>query len=132
MYGVAQTISAECMSDDWVPEIGKAKIEREGTDVSIITFSRPVGAALQAAELLAAKGISAEVINLRSLRPIDRDAIVKSVMKTHRLVTVEEGWPQCGIGAEICAIVFESGYPAAGGSTCKCPHRGCGIHSRGL
>ena len=84
MYGVAQTISAECMSDDWVPEIGKAKIEREGTDVSIITFSRPVGAALQAAELLAAKGISAEVINLRSLRPIDRDAIVKSVMKTHR------------------------------------------------
>lgn len=132
MYGVAQTISAECMSDDWVPEIGKAKIEREGTDVSIITFSRPVGAALQAAELLAAKGISAEVINLRSLRPIDRDAIVKSVMKTHRLVTVEEGWPQCGIGAEICGIVFESAYPAAGGSTCKCPHRGCGIHSRGL
>lgn len=108
MYGVAQTISAECMSDDWVPEIGKAKIEREGTDVSIITFSRPVGAALQAAELLAAKGISAEVINLRSLRPIDRDAIVKSVMKTHRLVTVEEGWPQCGIGAEICGIVFET------------------------
>lgn len=108
MYGVAQTISAEAMSEDWVPEIGKAKIEREGTDVSIITFSRPVGHALAAAETLAEQGISAEVVNLRSLRPLDRDAIVESVMKTHRLVTVEEGWPQCGIGAEICGIVFET------------------------
>jgi len=76
--------------------------------VSIITFSRPVGHALEAAKVLEAQGISAEVVNLRSLRPMDRDAIVKSVMKTHRLVTVEEGWPQSGIGAEICGVVFES------------------------
>lgn len=108
LYGQTFSMSDEAQSPDFVIPIGKAKIEREGTDVSIITFSRMVGYSLQAAEALAKEGINAEVLNLRTLRPIDRDAIIKSVMKTNRVVTVEECWPQCGIGAEICGIIMES------------------------
>jgi len=63
---------------------------------------------LEAAEILAKEGISVEVINLRTIRPLDRDAIIQSVKKTNRLVTVEEGWPQCGVGSEICALLMES------------------------
>ena len=89
--------------------LGKAHIEREGTDVTLVTFSKMVGYCLDAAEELAAQGrLSAEVLNFRSLRPLDRDAIINSVKKTNRLVAVEEGWPQCGIAAEICAVVMES------------------------
>jgi pyruvate dehydrogenase E1 component beta subunit len=88
--------------------LGKAKIEREGKDVTIVTFSRMVGESLEVAKILEKEGISIEVVNLRTLRPLDRDTIVKSVMKTHRLVTVEEGWPNCGIGSEICGIMMES------------------------
>merc|ERR1712043_42416 len=84
------------------------KTEREGTDVSIITFSKMVGTALEVAANMEKEGVSVEVINLRTLRPIDRDAIIKTVIKTNRLVTIEEGWPQCGIGSEISAIVMES------------------------
>jgi pyruvate/2-oxoglutarate/acetoin dehydrogenase E1 component len=69
-------------------------------------FSKMVGLALEAAEILAAEGISVEVINLRSIRPLDRETIIRSVHKTNRLVTVEEGWPQHGIGAEIAATIF--------------------------
>lgn len=95
--------------------IGQAKVMREGKDVSIVTFSRMVGVALQAADELAKEGVSAEVINLRTIRPLDRDAIIKSVIKTNRLVTVEEGWPQSGVGAEIAALVMETSGMWVGG-----------------
>jgi len=108
MYGTEFEISKEALDKDFLVPIGKAKIMREGKDVTIITFSRPVGAALAAAEELAKKGISAEVINLRSIRPIDRDTIIKSVKKTHRVVTIELGWPQSGVGSEILSIIAES------------------------
>ena len=100
--------SFECpTADDFVLPIGKAKIERKGEHVTIVAFSIMVGVALQAAEALAEQGISAEVINLRSLRPLDTATIVESVKKTSRLVTVEEGWPFAGIGAEIAMQIME-------------------------
>jgi pyruvate dehydrogenase E1 component beta subunit len=94
-------------AEDFVLPIGKAKIERAGEHVTIVAFSIMVDTALKAAETLAAQGISAEVINLRSLRPLDTETIVKSVKKTSRIVTVEEGWPFAGIGAEINMQVIE-------------------------
>lgn len=108
MYGVSFPMSEEAMSNEFVIPIGKAKIEREGSDVTIVTFSKMVGLALEAAEQLASQGISCEVINLRSLRPLDRDTIINSVKKTGRIVSIETGWPQCGIGSEIAAIMMES------------------------
>eukprot|EP00455_Lapot_gusevi_P029854 TRINITY_DN31_c0_g1_i2.p2 TRINITY_DN31_c0_g1~~TRINITY_DN31_c0_g1_i2.p2 ORF type:complete len:296 (-),score=140.00 TRINITY_DN31_c0_g1_i2:184-1002(-) len=108
MYGQAFTVPDSVMDKDFVLPIGKAKIMREGQHATIVTFSRMVGVALQAAEELAKEGISAEVINLRSIRPLDRDTIIKSVKKTNHLVTVEEGWPQSGVGAEIAALMMES------------------------
>jgi len=108
MYGVSFPMSDEAQSKDFVIPFGKAKIEREGSDVTIITFSKMVGLALESAEVLASKGVSVEVINLLSLRPIDREAILKSVKKTGRVVTIETGWPQCGIGSEIAAILMET------------------------
>lgn len=108
MYGQTFSLSQEAQSKDFVLPIGKLKVERKGTDITITAFSRMVGVALEAAERLQAEhGISAEVLNLRSLRPLDRDGIVASVKKTSRIVSVEEGWPQCGIGAEIGAILYE-------------------------
>jgi pyruvate dehydrogenase E1 component beta subunit len=98
----------ECpTSEDFVLPIGKAKIEREGTDVTIVAFSMMVDVALKAAEILAEQNISAEVINLRTIRPLDVETIVKSVKKTNRVVSVEEGWPFAGIGAEIAMTVTE-------------------------
>jgi pyruvate dehydrogenase E1 component beta subunit len=94
-------------AEDFVLPIGRAKIERPGKHVTITGFSITVGTALAAAEALAAEGIEAEVINLRSLRPLDVETIVASVKKTNRLVTVEEGWPFAGIGAEIAMQVIE-------------------------
>ncbi|MGA9657903.1 MAG: pyruvate dehydrogenase complex E1 component subunit beta, partial [Asticcacaulis sp.] len=91
--------------EDFVLPIGKAKIQREGADVTIVAHSRMVGFALKAAEQLAEEGIDAEVVNLRSLRPLDTDTVVASVKKTNRLVTVEEGWGPMGVGAEIAARV---------------------------
>ena len=108
MYGVSFPMSEEAQGKDFVIPIGKAKIEREGSDVTIVTFSKMVGLGLEAAEVLAAQGTSAEVINLRTIRPIDRDTIIESVKKTGRCVTIETGWPQCGIGSEIAAILMES------------------------
>lgn len=107
MYGKAFPKTDEIMNENFLLPIGKAKVEKAGNHVSVVTFSKQVGNALEAAEILEKEGISVEVINLRTLRPIDREAIVKTVSKTHRLVTVEEGWPQCGIGAEIISIVME-------------------------
>jgi pyruvate dehydrogenase E1 component beta subunit len=95
------------VSDDFVLPIGKAKIEREGTDVTIVAFSIMVDVALKAAATLAEQGISAEVINLRTIRPLDVETIVASVKKTSRVVSVEEGWPFAGIGAEIAMTVTE-------------------------
>ncbi len=101
--------SFECpTADDFVLPIGQAKVEREGTDVTIVAFSITVGLAMQAAEALAAAGISAEVVNLRSLRPLDTATIARSVRKTNRLVTIEEGWPFAGIGAEVAMQILET------------------------
>ncbi len=100
--------SFDCPTDaDFVLPIGKAKIERAGTDVTIVAFSIMVGVAMKAAEALAEQGISAEVINLRTLRPLDTATIVESVKKTSRIVTVEEGWPYAGIGAEVNMQIIE-------------------------
>jgi pyruvate dehydrogenase E1 component beta subunit len=101
----------ECPTDDdFIVPIGKAKIERAGKHVTIVAFSIMVGVAMKAAEALAEQGIEAEVINLRSLRPIDTATIVESVKKTNRLVTVEEGWPYAGIGAEVAMQVIEGAF----------------------
>jgi pyruvate dehydrogenase E1 component beta subunit len=98
----------ECpVSEDFVLPIGKAKIERQGKDVTLLAFSRMVDVALEAAEALQQQGVSAEVINLRTIRPLDVDCIVGSVKKTNRVVSVEEGWPFAGIGAELTMTVVE-------------------------
>jgi pyruvate dehydrogenase E1 component beta subunit len=107
-YGVSYPVSAEALSSDFVLPIGKAKIEREGKDVTIVSHSRPVGFAMKAAELLAKDGISAEVINLRSIKPLDVDTIIKSVKKTNHLISVENAWASFGVGSEIAAQVMES------------------------
>ncbi|WP_303830273.1 pyruvate dehydrogenase complex E1 component subunit beta [Asticcacaulis taihuensis] len=96
--------------EDFVLPIGKAKIQKEGKDVTIVAHSRMVGFALKAAEQLAAEGIDAEVVNLRTLRPLDTDTVVASVRKTNRLVTVEEGWGPCGVGAEVAARVTAEAF----------------------
>jgi pyruvate dehydrogenase E1 component beta subunit len=96
--------------DDFVLPIGKAKVVRPGSDVTIVSFSLMMTRALEAAEALAEEGISAEVIDLRTIRPLDKATIVKSVMKTNRLVSLEEGWPQSGIGAELAAVMMEEAF----------------------
>ena len=104
LYGQA----FDCPTDpDFILPIGRARIERAGTDVTLIGFSISVGTAMRAADILAGQGVSAEVINLRSLRPLDIATIVASVKKTSRVVTVEEGWPFAGIGAELCMQITE-------------------------
>jgi len=95
---------------DWIVPIGKAKVVRPGSQVTITAFSRMVGVALEAAELLAKEGIDAEVIDLRTIRPLDTETIVKSVQKTNRLVSVEEGWPFAGIGSEMAAVIMEQAF----------------------
>ncbi|PSN52030.1 Pyruvate dehydrogenase E1 component subunit beta [Blattella germanica] len=107
LYGQAFPMSDEAMSKDFVVPIGKAKIERPGNHITLVAHSKAVELALDAAKQLAGEGIESEVINLRSLRPLDEETIVKSVVKTNHLVTVEQGWPQCGIGSEICARIME-------------------------
>jgi pyruvate dehydrogenase E1 component beta subunit len=95
---------------EFIIPIGRAKIERPGKDVTITAFSRMVGFALEAAKLLEADGIDAEVINLRSLRPLDVETITASVKKTNRIVSVEEGWPVAGMGSEIAALMMEHAF----------------------
>lgn len=131
VYGVQYPVSDQVLDKEFVLPIGKAKVQRAGKHVTIVAHSRPVEAALAAANELAGNGIEAEVINLRSVRPLDVETICKSIQKTNHLVTVEGGWPQCGmqykyptkywswtkfryffvgrvgIGAEICARVME-------------------------
>ena len=96
--------------DDYVLPIGKAAVKREGTDVTLVGYSRMVGFALEAADKLAEAGISAEVIDLRTIRPMDFPTIIESVKKTNRLVTCEEGWRHMGVGAEICATVTDEAF----------------------
>ncbi|MDA0663669.1 MAG: pyruvate dehydrogenase complex E1 component subunit beta [Proteobacteria bacterium] len=95
---------------DFIVPIGKAKILRKGDDVTITAHSLMVGKALKAAEALAEEGISAEVIDLRTIRPLDTETILQSVKKTNRIVSVEEGWPFAGIGSEISAVVMEQAF----------------------
>ncbi len=95
---------------DWVVPIGKAKVRREGTGVTLVAYSRMVGFCLQAAEELAKDGIEAEVVDLRTIRPMDIETVVESVKKTNRLVTVEEGWGPMGVGAEVAAKVTELAF----------------------
>lgn len=108
LYGVPFEVSEETLSKDFLLPIGKAKIERSGDRITIVGYSKSVGIALDAAHQLATQGINVEVINLRSVRPLDFETIAKSVTKTNHLITVENGWPQCGVGAEICARIIES------------------------
>jgi pyruvate dehydrogenase E1 component beta subunit len=98
------------VDEDFVLPIGRAKIERAGRDVTIVAYSIMVGVALKAAETLAGQGIEAEVINLRTLRPLDIGTVVESVKRTSRLVTVEEGWPYAGIGSEVVMQVIEQAF----------------------
>ncbi len=107
MYGQSFDVPDD---PDFVIPIGKAKIERYGSDVTITAFAISVGLALEAADLLSKEGIEAEVINLRSLRPLDIETVITSVKKTNRLVTVEESWPTCGIGSEIAAQIMEHAF----------------------
>jgi pyruvate dehydrogenase E1 component beta subunit len=96
--------------DDWLVPIGKAKVRRVGADVTLVAYSRMVAFALDAATALAEEGIDAEVIDLRTLRPLDHETVVESVRKTHRLVTIEEGWGPMGVGAEVAARVVEHAF----------------------
>ncbi|WP_439508816.1 pyruvate dehydrogenase complex E1 component subunit beta [Yoonia sp.] len=107
MYGKSFDVP---VMDDFTIPFGKAKIERAGTDVTIVSFSIGMTYALQAAEKLAADGISAEVINLRSIRPMDTETILNSVRKTNRCVTVEEGWPQGSVGSYISSVIMQQAF----------------------
>ncbi len=107
LYGQSFDVPTE---EDHVVPLGKAKILREGGDVTIVAFSIMVGRALEAADALAGEGINAEVIDLRTLRPLDTETIVNSVKKTNRLVAVEEGWPFAGIGSEMAALMMEQAF----------------------
>ena len=98
------------VSDDYILPIGRAKILRAGSDVTLVSHSRSLEACLEAAASLSAEGVDCEVIDLRSLRPLDTATVIASVQKTNRLVTVEEGWPVAGIGAEISAAVQSEAF----------------------
>ncbi|MGL5838978.1 MAG: pyruvate dehydrogenase complex E1 component subunit beta, partial [Sphingorhabdus sp.] len=107
MYGRSFEVPAV---DDYVLPIGKARVVREGRNVTIVSYSIGVGFALEAAEKLAGEGIEAEVIDLRTIRPLDKETVLKSLAKTHHLIIAEEGWPTCSIGSEIAAICMEEGF----------------------
>lgn len=96
--------------EDYVLPIGKARIVRPGKDVTIVTYSIGVGVALEAAQELMGQGINAEVIDLRTLRPLDKATVLESLKRTNRMVVVEEGWPQCSIASEIIAIAMTEGF----------------------
>ena len=96
--------------EDYTLPIGKARIIREGSDVTIVSYSIGVGLALEAADSLAGEGIEAEVIDLRTLRPLDTETVLKSLAKTNRMVVAEEGWPTCSIASEIIALCMEQGF----------------------
>ena len=107
MYGQSFEVPEH---EDWLVPIGKAKIVRSGTDVTITAFSIMVGKALEAAEILAAEGIDAEIIDLRTIRPLDTETLVHSVEKTNRLISCEEGFPFAGIGSELAVQMMEHAF----------------------
>jgi pyruvate dehydrogenase E1 component beta subunit len=107
MYGQSSDVPK---LDGYVLPIGKARIAREGKDVTLVSYSIGVGVALDAAEKLAAEGIEAEVVDLRTLRPLDTETVLRSLAKTNRMVVVEEGWPVCSIASEIMAVAMEQGF----------------------
>ncbi|QJC27938.1 2-oxoisovalerate dehydrogenase subunit beta [Anaplasma platys] len=109
-YGHQHEISEEELSSDYLVEIGRAAVVQEGTDVTIVAFSLQLKHALEAADILKAQGINPEIIDLRTIRPLDAETILQSVEKTNRIVTVEEGWPTCGLGAEITALINERAF----------------------
>jgi len=96
--------------DDYVLPIGKARVAKAGKDVTLVSYTIGVGVCLEAAKLLAEEGIDAEVIDLRTLRPLDTGTVLASLKKTNRMVVVEEGWPTCSIASEIAAVVMEQGF----------------------
>ncbi|OMJ15718.1 Pyruvate dehydrogenase E1 component subunit beta, mitochondrial [Smittium culicis] len=108
MYGISFPVTPEMKNPDFVLPIGKAKIVREGSHISIATYSRSVGFAIEAAALLEKEGIDVEIINIRSIRPLDTETIINSVKKTNHLITVDQGYPMYGVGSEICAQIMES------------------------
>jgi pyruvate dehydrogenase E1 component beta subunit len=107
LYGRSYDVPVD---DDHVLPIGKARIMREGTDVTIVSYSIGVGLSLEAADRLAEEGISAEVIDLRTIRPLDKATVLASLAKTNHLIVAEEGWPTCSVGSEILAICMEEGF----------------------
>ena len=100
----------EVPDGEYVVPIGQADVKRAGSDVTLVSHSKTVTVALRAADQLAEQGVAAEVVDLRSLRPLDEAAIVASVVKTHRCVVVEEGWPHCGIGAQVVDVIQREAF----------------------
>ncbi|CAH57813.1 pyruvate dehydrogenase subunit beta [Ehrlichia ruminantium] len=109
-YGHTHEVPDAVLTKDYISEIGKAAIVKEGTDITITAFSLQVKSALEAAELLEKEGINAEVIDLRTLRPLDVEQILNSIKKTNRIISIEEGWPYSGIGSEIAALTMEHAF----------------------
>ncbi|TRY69272.1 hypothetical protein TCAL_07244 [Tigriopus californicus] len=107
LYGTSFDVNDKVMEKDFVSPIGKAKIQKEGKDITLVAHSIGVHFAMGAAEALAKEGISAEVVNLRSIRPLDIDTVNDSIKKTNHLLSVEGGWPQHGVGAEVLSQVME-------------------------
>ena len=107
LYGETFPVDEAALDKDFLVPIGKAKVMREGADITLVGFGKMVGYCLKAAAMLEKEGVSCEVINLRSLKPLDRHAIAASVRKTHRMLSVEEGWPQSGVGSEIMSVTIE-------------------------
>ncbi|CAK9296152.1 unnamed protein product [Gordionus sp. m RMFG-2023] len=108
LYGTSFPMTPDTLSSNFIIPIGKGKYEKRGEHVTLVAFSKSVETCIEAADKLSKENINCEVINLRSLRPLDMEIIIESVMKTHHLITVEIAFPQCGIGSEICARIVES------------------------
>ncbi len=118
-YGLKGEVPAE----EYLIPIGVADLKRDGTDVTLIAWGKPVATCLKAAELLAAQGVEAQVLDLRSLRPLDHDAIFNAVAKTHHVVVVQEGFPYAGVGAEIVARIMESCFDLLDGPVLRVTNR---------
>jgi pyruvate dehydrogenase E1 component beta subunit len=106
-------VRGEVPDGDYVIPIGKSKVQRPGKDVTIVTYSKGLEISLKAAELLAKEGVEAEIVDLRSLRPLDMDPVIESFKKTNRAVVVEEGWKSFGVGAEVSARIYEQAFDYA-------------------
>jgi pyruvate dehydrogenase E1 component beta subunit len=103
-------VREEVPEDDYTVPIGKSKVQREGNDVTIVTYSKMLETSTKAADQLAKEGIQAEIVDLRSLRPLDMDPVLESFRKTNRAVIVEEGWRSYGVGSEISSRIYEQAF----------------------